>query len=193
MAVTIMLPLCAISVDVARWYVEIARVQNVADAAATAGVTWLPDDFASATTTAVEVAKDNGFPNSGNTVVKTAVGAKPTQLVVTITSKVGNQFGASFGVPWTTVSRSATADYNGPAPMGSPCNTFGNEPAGSSTSSVDPRGPNTSVIVTPTGGANCVSNPQFWAAIAGPDTPKGNGDQYMTRTCVVRQRRLHRR
>jgi Flp pilus assembly protein TadG len=180
---TIVLPLCAISVDVARWYLEIARVQNVADAAATAGVTWLPDNFSSATTTAIDVATDNGYPNSGNTKVTTAVGAKPTQLVVTISSRVPNQFGGSFGVPWTTVSRSATADYNGPAPMGSPCNTFGNEPAGSSPSSLDPRGPNTSVIVTPTGGASCLPNPQFWAAIAGPDTPKGNGDQYMTRTC----------
>ena len=85
------------------------------------------------------------------------------------------------------MTRSATADYNGPAPMGSPCNTFGNEPAGSNPSSVDPRGPNTSVIVTPTGGASCTSNPQFWAAIAGPDTPKGNGDQYMTRTCSTRR------
>ena len=183
LAVTIMLPLCAISVDVARWYMEIARVQNAADAAATAGVTWLPDDFASATTTARAVAASNGYPNSGNTTVKTSVGAKPTQLVVTISSKVPNQFGSSFGVPWTTVSRSATADYNGPAPMGSPCNTFGNEPAGSSSSSVDPRGPNTSVIITPTGGASCTSNPQFWAAIAGPDTDKAKGDQYMTRGC----------
>jgi Flp pilus assembly protein TadG len=183
LVVTIVLPLCAISVDVARWYVEIARVQNAADAAATAGVTYLPDDFASATTRALAVAQDNGYTNAGTTTVKTAVGTKPTQLVVTISTRVANQFGASFGIPWTTVTRSATTDYNGPAPMGSPCNAFGNEPAGSSTSSTDPRGPNTSVIVTPVGGANCTSLPQFWAAIAGPDTPKGNGDQYMTRSC----------
>jgi Flp pilus assembly protein TadG len=183
MAVTIMLPLCAISVDVARWYVEIARVQNAADAAAAVGVTWLPDDFASATTTALAVADDNGYPNSGDSTVKTSIGAKPTQLTVTISARVPNQFAASFGVPWTTVTRSATADYNGPAPMGSPCNAFGNEPAGSSPSSVDPRGPSSSVIVAPPGGAVCSSTPQFWAAIAGPDTPKGNGDQYMTRTC----------
>ena len=39
---TIMLPLCAIAVDVARWYVEIERMQNAADAAALAGVTYLP-------------------------------------------------------------------------------------------------------------------------------------------------------
>ena len=44
----LMMPLCALSVDVARWYVEVQRIQNAADAAATAGVTFLPDDFAAA-------------------------------------------------------------------------------------------------------------------------------------------------
>lgn len=179
----VMLPLCAISVDVARWYVEIERVQNAADAAALAGVTFLPDDFASATATAVSVAGRNGYPNSGNTTVTTAVGAKPTQLVVTVTSRIPNAFAASFNKAWTTVSRSATADYNGPAPMGSPCNAFGNEPPGAVSSSVDDRGPSSSVIVPPPGGATCSSNPQFWGAVAGPNTPKGNGDAHMTRAC----------
>ena len=61
----LLLPLCAISVDVSRWYVEVQRVQNAADAAAMAGVTFLPDDFASAKATAITVAGRNGYPNSG--------------------------------------------------------------------------------------------------------------------------------
>jgi hypothetical protein len=174
----LVLPLCAISVDVANWYLQIARVQNAADAAAQAGVTWLPDDFTSATSTAKDVASDNGYAVSATTAVTTAIGAKPTQLVVTIRTKVNNIFGSSIGFPTTAITRSATADYNGPAPMGSPCNAFGNEPNGTSA-----LGPSTSVIVAPTGGASCPATPQFWAAIAGPDTAKGNGDQYMTRTC----------
>lgn len=181
-ATALLLPLCAISVDVARWYVEIARVQNAVDAAAAAGVTWLPDDFASATATAKDVAKKNGYADSTITTVATAIGSKPTQLVVTISTEVTNQFGSGIGLPFTNISRSATADYNGPAPMGSPCNAFGNEPAGSSSSSSDPRGPDRSVISPPVGGASCL-NPQFWGAVAGPDTPKSNGDQYMTRGC----------
>ncbi len=172
------LPLCATSVDVANWYLVIARVQNAADAAAAAGVTWLPDDFTSATSTAKDVASDNGYPASATTTITTAIGDKPTQLVVTIRTKVSNTFGSAIGVPTTTITRSATADYNGPAPMGSPCNTFGNEPNGTSA-----LGPSSSVIVTPPGGAACPATPQFWAAIAGPNTAKGNGDQYMTRTC----------
>lgn len=184
-AATILMPLCAISVDTARWYVEVQRVQNAADAAAMAGVTYLPDDFASARSTAITVAGRNGYSASSTVSIAVAVGAKPTQLVVTISSRIGNAFGTSFGVSNNTITRAATADYNGPAPMGSPCNTFGNEPPGAVSDATDPiRGPNTSVIVAPPGGATCTSNPQFWGAIAGPDTNKQSGDQYMTRSCL---------
>ena len=179
----LMMPLCAVSVDVSVWYVEVQRVQNAADAAATAGVTYLPDDFASAKATAITVAGRNGYPNSGSSSVSVSIGDKPTQLVVTIDSTINNAFGSAFGINTETIERSATADFNGPVLMGSPCNTFGNEPPG--TGSTDQHGPATpaSQIIAPAGGALCTSNPQLWGAIAGPDTPKGNGDEYMTRTC----------
>jgi len=173
------MPLAAISVDVARWYVELERVQAAADAAATAGVTYMPDDFAKARARAIEIAEDNGYPNSGDTRVDVSVGDKPTQLRVTVSSRIGNNFAASFGITDSVLSRSAVADYNGPAPMGSPCNIMGNEPPGTST-----RPPVTSTLSVPVG-ASCTSNPQFWANIAGPDWPKGNGDQFMTRTCAT--------
>lgn len=179
----LMMPLCAVSVDVSVWYVEVQRVQNAADAAATAGVTYLPDDFASAKATAITVAGRNGYPNSGSSTVSVSIGDKPTQLVVTIDSTIKNAFGSAIGINTETIERSATADFNGPVLMGSPCNTFGNEPPG--TGSTDQHGPATpaSQIIAPAGGAQCTSNPQLWGAIAGPDTPKGNGDEYMTRTC----------
>ena len=109
--------------------------------------------------------------------------SKPSQIKVTVSTKVQNAFAGSFGDRFTIVSRSAVADFNGPAPMGSPCNAYGNEPAGAITADTN-RGPNASQIVAPAGGASCTSNPQFWGAIAGPDTPKANGDAYMTRTCA---------
>jgi Flp pilus assembly protein TadG len=181
---TIFLPLTALAVDVSRWYVEIQRVQAAADAAATAGVTYLPADFDSAEDTAISVSARNGFPNSGQTKVVVEVGEKPTQLKVTVSSRISNSFAGYFDQGFTNISRSAVADYNGPAPMGSPCNTFGNEPPGSATLDTDPRGPSSSVIVVPSGGASCTSSPKFWGAIAGPETPKGNGDAFMTRTCA---------
>lgn len=173
------MPLAAISVDVARWYVELERVQAAADAAATAGVTYMPDDFAKARDRAIEIAEDNGFPNSGDTFVQVEVGEKPTQLKVTVGSTIPNNFAAALGILDSTLARSAVADYNGPAPMGSPCNTMGNEPPGTTT-----RGPMVSQLTVPAG-ANCSSSPAFWANIAGPDWPKGNGDQFMTRTCAT--------
>jgi Flp pilus assembly protein TadG len=171
------LPLAAISVDIARWYVELERVQAAADAAATAGVTYLPDDLASARARAIAIAEDNGYPDDGNTYVRVEVGERPTQLKVTVGSRIPNNFAAAIGILDTTLARSAVADYNGPAPMGSPCNTMGNEPPGSTGA-----GPVVSQLSVPPG-ANCSSSPAFWANIAGPDWPKGNGDQFMTRSC----------
>ncbi|MBC2932798.1 pilus assembly protein TadG-related protein [Nocardioides sp. zg-1228] len=173
----IALPLGAVSVDIARLYVEIQRVQAAADAAATAGVTFMPDDFDLAVERAREIAADNGFPNGGTSTVQVQVGSKPTQLKVTVSSRVDNAFATTFGVPSSVMSRSAVADYNGPAPMGSPCNTFANEPPGASD-----RGTSATSVLTPPPLADC-SNPQFWANIGGPTWPKGNGDQFMTRTC----------
>ena len=95
-------------------------MQNAADAAATAGVTYLPDDFASAKATAITVAGRNGYPNSGTSSVAVSIGDKPTQLVVTISSTIRNAFGTSFGVGTETIVRGATADFNGPVPDGQP-------------------------------------------------------------------------
>ena len=174
---TVLFPIAALSVDVGRMYVEGERVQAAADAAAMAGVTFLPADFSSAQAEAVKVAARNGFPNSGTTTVTVAQGLKPTQLQVTITSRIHNTIAASFGNDYTTVTRLAVADYNGPAPMGSPCNTFGNEPLGTTT-----YGPAPSQLVVPSG-ATCSSTPQFWGSVYGPDIYKVDGDQVMVRWC----------
>lgn len=171
------MPLSAIAVDLARLYLEGERAQAAADAAALAGVTSLPDDLASATTRAIEVSTRNGFPNSGSTSVTVAVSKKRTQLRVTVTSRITNAFGSTFGVGTGRVSRSAVADYNGPAPMGSPCNTFGNEPDGTPGA-----GPILSQLQVPPG-ASCPRTPQFWAVTEGPGVYKTQGDQYSTRTC----------
>lgn len=173
------LPLCALSVDTARWWVEAQRVQAAADAASTAGVTFMPDDFVKAKARALELATSNGYTTGSGTTVTVGAGDKPTQLKVTISSTVDNFFAESFGLDTSTITRSAIADFNGPAPMGSPCTTFGNEPPGSSTT-----GPTGSVlpgkIPAP---AVCTSKPEFWGAIAGPDVDKNQGAQFETRYC----------
>jgi Flp pilus assembly protein TadG len=173
----VLLMFAAFAVDVARWYVEAERVQKVADAAALAGVVFMPQDFPEAERRALDVAADNGYANGGAVAVAVEEGPLPTQLRVTVTSNVSNAFGVIAGIDTTAVTRSAVADYNGPAPMGSPCNTFANEPPGTVKS-----GPIGSALPSP-GFANCSSEPQFWANIHGPNVFKTQGDQYNTRTC----------
>ncbi len=159
LSATVLMPLSALAVDVSRWYVEVERVQAAADAASMAGVTYLPTDFANASATARTVAARNGYPNGGNTTVAVALGEKPTQLKVTISSTIPNAISASFSDSFTTITRSATADYNGPAPMGSPCNTFGNEPLGSPGAP-----PVASQLTVPPGGAQVLHHPSVLGA-----------------------------
>jgi Flp pilus assembly protein TadG len=176
--IPLFLVLCGISVDVGRWYVEAQRVQNAADAAAMAGVTWLPQNTdLQAFTTARSVAQINGYPNSA---VTTYVGGKPSQLFVSITTTVNNVFGAVLGRPTTTITRAAMADYAAPAIMGSPCNALGNQPP-STSSAAQPVG--TVIPTTSQGGyAACQLTPAFWMNIAGPATNKVSGDRYATKT-----------
>jgi Flp pilus assembly protein TadG len=171
----------AISVDTSRWYDEQARIQKAADAAALAGVPFLPQDPASAFARAKEVAKRNGYDDASPDVeVKPKVGGLPGELEVTVTSRLNNTFGGLIGVSSTTVIRTAKATYNGPAPMGSPCNTFGNEPdPGNGAGSPSPKGTAQGASPYP----NCPRVPQYWATVEGPETGKLQGDRYQTKGC----------
>ena len=160
----------AVAVDVGTWYLEVQRIQKAADAAALAGVPYLPHDMPNAVIRAQDVAALNGYSGATAGVTMTVTeGAKATQLKVTITSVVHNTFGAAIGVPQTTITRSSVADFLGPSPMGSPCNTFGNEPsAGTGASSATPSG--TARGSSPL--ATCIPPAQFWAVLEGPETGK---------------------
>lgn len=167
---------CAFGVDIARWYVEGARAQKAADAAALAGVVYMPQDFTQAESTAVSFVGRNGFALGPRVIADVEPGDRPSQLKVTVTSTVDNTFGRIFGLPTQTISRSGTADYTGPAPLGSPCNTFGNEPSGSLL-----QGP-TSALPGDTY-SNCSRFPQYWATAVGPNVAKTQGDRFNARFC----------
>ena len=171
----------AIAVDSGRWYVEGERIQKAADAAALAGVTYLPQDLDSGKAMALLVAKRNGYDDASSGIVVTAdKTSKASELQVTISSRVANSFGGALGVKTTTISRSATADYTGPAPMGSPCNTFGNEPPSQASPAAQPAG---SALPAVPVNPFCTTQPYFWAAIEGPATDKVQGDRYSTTDC----------
>ncbi|MGC4109105.1 MAG: pilus assembly protein TadG-related protein [Nocardioides sp.] len=178
---TVFMVCAAFAVDTTNWYAQQRDVQKAADAAALAGVPFLPNDMPSATTKAQDVAARNGYTDGVNATVTVTTGARPTQLKVTITTTVPNTFGRVVGSPTATISETAVADYQGPQPMGSPCNTFGNEPSQGTANS----------LTTSTGSAlgttplpNCSSNPQLWATIQGPTVTKDWGDRYQSINCT---------
>jgi Flp pilus assembly protein TadG len=179
---TVFLGLAATAVDTARWYLEMERVQEAADAAALAGVPFLPQDLSSARTRALEVAKRNGYDNSASGVsVTVGKAGRESQLKVTISARVANQFGQFFGADSTVVTRSAVADFTGPAPMGSPCNVFGTEPP-SSSAGPSPRGAGSTALGT-VSSSSCPQDPEMWATVQGPRTGKLQGDRYGTVYC----------
>lgn len=173
---TVFLGLAALAVDTARWYLEMERVQEAADAAALAGVPFLPQDLTNARARALVVSARNGYDNADADVeVTVETGSRDTQLRVTISARISNQFGAMIGVPRATISRTAVADFTGPAPMGSPCNVFGTEPlvgGGTSGSAIGSTRP-----------TNCPQDPELWASVEGPQTGKVQGDRYGTTNC----------
>lgn len=178
----VLLALCALAIDIASWYVEAMKVQKTADAASMAGVTFMPQDFASATTAALDMASDNGYPASKVAVSKNdSSGAPlpPSQLRVTVTNTVPTFFGVILGRTAQTISRSAIADFQAPAIMGNPCNTFGNEPPSNAGAAL----PAGSALPASGGFATCTSTPQYWATMQGPATDKLQGDRYSTRVC----------
>ena len=161
--------MAALGVDVAYWHSEGARLQKTADDAALAGVPYLPGAFTTASDVAIQNAKLNGYQDgtAGVTVTPEQVDNRPTRLRVTISSEVDNFFGSIFGRPTTVVTRTAVADFAGPVPMGSPCNTFGNDD-----------------MAPLSDQGNCDSNDgKYWLNIAGPDMNKARGDAYASKWC----------
>jgi Flp pilus assembly protein TadG len=183
LASTVFLGMAALGVDTARWALEAERVQRAADAAALAGVTYMPNQFENAAATARAVAKTNGYDNAAaDVMVKAEIGGQPSELKVTVSSRIKNTFGSMIGTTSAWITRTSVADYTAPAPMGSPCNAFGNEPPSQPSPAAQPAG---SVIPSSSEAnvATCSSDPAFWAAIEGPSTDKVQGDRFQTIAC----------
>jgi hypothetical protein len=123
----VLIAMCGFAVDVWNWWFTAQKVQRAADAGALAGVPFMPGNLntgtPNATSTAVGVVQQNGFPTA-----TVAQGVKANQLVVTVTTTVNNFFTSLLGVNTTTVTRSATAEFNAPVQMGSPVGHICNDP-----------------------------------------------------------------
>ncbi|MDH3704887.1 MAG: pilus assembly protein TadG-related protein [Acidimicrobiia bacterium] len=116
----------ALATDVGAWYGEATSVQRAADAAALAGVVWMPDTT-KATQVALEVAERNGYDDADPDieVVVEPVPGNEEQLRVIIRNFDPPVFFAGAFLSDFSISRQAIAEYVLPVPLGSPRNHLG--------------------------------------------------------------------
>ena len=129
MTLIVLMIASAFVVDLGAWYARAQEIQKAADAAAMAGVSYLPGDPTSAVNTAIATAAKNGFVDgaNGGTIHVTAatVPGESRQLRVDIKDdKVAQYFSKAF-YSGTSESRHGTAEYLAALELGSPENGFG--------------------------------------------------------------------
>jgi len=155
----LLLGMAALATDLGWLYLNGSRVQRATDSAALAGVVHLPSDAAGVTANAVgganlngwNVGSVNGGPVAGGgTDVLTWRQLADNRLEVTLRANVRTFFMSLFGFEEFNISRTSTAEYVKPVPIGSPTNTFGD-------------------------GSN-----NFWGSINGRWTAHIQGDPYQT-------------
>ena len=95
----------AIVIDVSWYWANSLRVQRAADAAALAGVVWLPGDVSNAQQAAYNEASKDGYTTGVDGVTITATqdstavsGGDPNQLDVTVSTSVNTFFMRLFGI-----------------------------------------------------------------------------------------------
>lgn len=174
---TVLLGFSGIVIDVAWYEVNLIRVQKAADAAALAGVVYLPGNVAGATTAANNEATKNGYTTgvNGATVSATIDPTNNKGMLTTVTAPVRTFFARMFGVPTFTASRKARAEFILPVPMGSPLDYFGIHVLCRNSDS-----PPACPAVTSATGAGTLSTLGFWGAVEAKGTQRGNGDAYST-------------
>jgi hypothetical protein len=182
MALTVMIGMMAIVIDVSWYWTNSLRVQRAADAAALAGVVSLPGNETQARADAIKAAGRNGITGtSGCTGAHTPTAvpgicvwlddANDRQLNVSISAPVGTFFMRAFGITRITASRVSKAQFELPVPMGSPLAYYG-------------------VYQLCTVAGVCTAQPDaisgtlpsqgFFGAIEGEGSNRGTGDAFAT-------------
>lgn len=150
-----------LAVDVGSWHARASRLQRAADAAALAGVVWMPD-FDKAEDVALETAQRNGFV-SGQGDITVTVSRDPSsnrRLRVNIEDARVETFFGRVVTDSIRIGRRAIAEYVLPVPLGSPTNYFGT-------------GDLLGMMGRP--------SEYFWAAVNGYCTDKVDGDRVLSR------------
>ena len=139
----------ALVIDIGNLWNASIHIQLAAEAAALAGVPYMPGDFPSAQTTARNEAAKNGYSTTTGATVTPVINAESDRrLDVTVSANVKTFFAGIIGLSNVRVTRVATAEYTLPVPMGSPLANFGD------------------------------NSGKFWTVIAAQGSDRGNGDGY---------------
>jgi len=157
---TLLCLFAGLAIDVGSWYVRAAEIKRATDAAALAGVVWMPE-LDTARSAAVATAARNGFVHGVDdvTVSVEEVPNDNRRLRVVITDGKVDQFFSRIAVARQAITRGSEAEYVLPVPLGSPRNTFGTE------------------TLLP-GTAN---DENFWAAVNGYCAGRESGDDKLAR------------
>jgi hypothetical protein len=160
------------------WYeLNLIRIQRAADAAALAGVVYLPNNVSGAVAAAQNEAAKNGYTNGVNGVTVTAAPDSVTDTVldVTIAAPVRTYFAQLFGVSAFAGHRDARAEFVLPVPMGSPLDYLGVNVL-CRNGDVPPSCPQ----VPSASGSGTLAPLGFWVAVEARGTDRQQGDAYST-------------
>ncbi len=123
-SMTVLLSIAGLAVDLGWWYREATKLQSAVDAAALAGVVYMPGNLSKASATAMTTMAKNDFANGANGVVVTVsvVPGYSRRLKVCATdSDVEVYFTKVVGMD-PIITKCAVAEYILPVAMGSPLN-----------------------------------------------------------------------
>jgi hypothetical protein len=168
----------AVVIDISWVWANSLKVQRAADAAALAGVVYLPGSPSSAYATARAEAAKNGYADGGATTVTPSQDAgSPRQLNVTISTPVDTFFARLFGLDQITVTQHASAEYARPVPMGSPQSYLGiyQQYYYDSQGHLKTKGVNKAPGAP---GGNSLASQGFWTAVITRGGQRSNGDAY---------------
>lgn len=188
---TILIALVGLIVDLGWYQASVLRVQRSADAAALAGVVFLPGNEPGAQTLAYDEATKNGYTTGGTTTVTAAQDAlNPRRLNVQISTEVPTFFIKILGFDSITATRSSSAEFVLPVPMGSPLNYYGvgcmdtNGSQPECTAAATALGKSgvpdatTGSSVTGAAAPSQLDNQGFWGAVFTKGGDSRNGDAY---------------
>ncbi len=127
LGIIVFVGLAAVVVDVSWYWANTLRMQRAADAAALAGVVYLPGNPALAISTARAEAVKNGYTDGVGGVAVTPIQdpQDSRRMRVTVSGPVNTYFARVLGLTSLNARRDSKADFVLPVPMGSPQNYYG--------------------------------------------------------------------